>query len=79
LVFRFAWPAEEEARIHAVIVALKRADELVWLKATRNPDEQMLHDHRRSAHALDNEIFSVPSFQPEFLVLPAAVAAKVQE
>ena len=66
---RFFRPRKTEPRVHAVIIALESASELVRLKAANDADQKVLKDNRRPALPFDNEVLAVPGFEPELIVL----------
>src|SRR5262249_2672051 len=76
---RFFRPRKTEPRIHAVVIALKSSSKLVRLKAASNTHEQVVQHDRRPALPFDNEVFAVPGFEPEFVVLPVGITLHIQK
>ena len=53
---RFLRPGEEQPGMHAVVVALEGARELIGLEAADHANEKMLDIDRRAAEPLDHEL-----------------------
>lgn len=64
--------------IFAVMVALERCHQLVGLHAADYANKQMI-DRHHAAHALDGVGNSIPSFEPEFIILAAAISRHIQK
>ena len=76
---RFLRPGEQQPGVHAVVVALEGARELVGLKAADHADQQVLDINRRAAQPLDHEALAVPGLEPELAIRSARIAPHVGE
>jgi hypothetical protein len=75
---RLIRPSEQHTGIFAVVIAFERSNQFVRLHPADHANEQMI-DREHAAHALDGVRLAIPRFQPEFIILAAAIARHVHE